>query len=186
MKKIVCAVILTIMFVLPGVSYAKTKSPDDCFRDYLSALKLNKEKTVEKYTYGSSKEDIEEQKRDYAKFLKNQGMPNEDILRELKKMEEIAQNAQSQTRLQSDAVWASLGKIELKNETIEGTNAHLSYIAAATGLCQSMFNDDKVFLEVDMKKSGNIWKVSSIRGMPLTNYIEMKKQELEQKKEEVK
>ncbi len=184
MKKLVLTVILTILFFAPEVSYAKTKSPDDCFRDYLSAVQLNKEKTVEKYTYEDPAE-LEKQKLTCAKVMKEQGMDNEVIKKELQNIENWY-NAQKNQKVQNNAIWASLGKIELKSETIDGANAHLSYIAAATGLCQSMFNDDKVFLEVDMKKSGNIWKVSSIRGMPLTNYIEMKKQELEQQKEVAK
>ncbi|MBN2190643.1 MAG: hypothetical protein JW728_05470 [Candidatus Aureabacteria bacterium] len=186
MKKLVFAVILTIMFAIPGVSYAKTKSPDECFRDYIDAIKLQKEKTIEKYVYGLSKEDIEDQKKEYAKSMKSQGMADEDIIRELKRMEETTQNIRSQIRMQGDAVMASFGKLELKSEKIDGVNACVTYVASVSGLAQSMYNDDKVFLEVTMKKIGNIWKVISVNGTSLKAYLEIKKQELEQKKEEMK
>lgn len=185
MKKLVFAVILTIMFVIPfvipGVSYAKTKSPDSCFRDYLDALKLNKEKTVERYTYEDPKE-LEKQKLTCAKMMKEQGMSNEAIKNELQNIENWYNSRKGQMA-QANAIWASCDLLELVDDFEENGSKVLGYVASAGELARSMFNNSsKVYLKVEMKKSGDIWKVASIVGMPLDDYIQQKKNRLERQK----
>ncbi|MDD5645085.1 MAG: hypothetical protein PHO00_06535 [bacterium] len=182
MKKIIAVVILTFLLFVPSFSYAKTKSPDDCFRDYLSALKLNKEKTVEKYTYDDPNE-IEKQKLTCAKMMKEQGMDTEAIKKELQNIENWY-NSRKNQKIQSDAIWASCDLIELIKETEESGNKVLEYVAKAGELARSMFNNsDKIYLRIEMKKVGNIWKVVSILGSPLDDYIRWKKEQMEQRKE---
>lgn len=161
---------------------AKEKTADECFRIYLNALKMNRRKQVEKYTYPS--EDFFESKgwknwkKEYAGELKAQGASNKEILDQVKQRERQEKQGKEQQEMMVYFIWGSLSKLVLKDKEIEGMDASLEYVASPTGTSLAMYRCEKIYLQVKMKKGEKLWKVVSIEGMPLEQYIQNRKEEL--------
>ena len=170
-------VLMCLCAISSSLFAAKGKTADECFSEYLNALRMNREKKIVKYSY-YGEDDLEKRKREFVKTLKSRGLSKADILREVRKMGYI----QKTKKIGGAKIWVSVKNWELKEKKIEGKDVELGYIAIPDGYSSYAFDCEKIFIHVKMKKVEDLWKVVSIRGRPLEEYIRDKKKELAEKR----